>query len=182
MIFSIIGQLLVGWLAADLLGGVFHWWEDRVGRADMPLIGPWVIAPNRLHHRDAMAFMRKSLLKRNWTALPAVAAIFLTWIALFGFSVVWLSAMLGCALAVEVHYQAHLPATTSARLRWLLRPLWDAGIVQSPAHHNHHHSAEDRAYCPLTGWLNPFLDGLDVWARLEDALTLVGLEPNRGTR
>jgi hypothetical protein len=182
MIFAVLGQMLVGWLLADLLGGLFHWWEDRVGRLDMPLVGRWVIAPNRLHHRDAMAFMRKSLLMRNWTALPAVAAISLAWIAFFGPSVVWLSLTLGGALAVEVHYQAHLPRTTGPRLRWLLRPLWDIGIVQSPAAHNLHHRTGDRAYCPLTGWLNPLLDAFDVWARLEAGLTLIGLPPNRGTR
>jgi hypothetical protein len=180
MVASIVGQLVIGWLLADFLAGLFHWWEDRVGRVDMPLIGPWVIVPNRLHHRDAMAFLRKSFLPRNWTAAPPVALISGLWFLLLGPGVIWASATLGGFLAVEVHYQAHLPSTTNWRVRWILRPLWDIGLVQSPAHHNHHHRWEDRAYCPLTGWLNPILDAAGFWRGLEVVLAGVGLEPNRG--
>lgn len=180
---DILGQLLIGWLIADFLAGFVHWWEDRVGNVSIPLIGPWVVAPNRLHHVDAMAFMKKSLLVRNWTALPVVALLSSLWCVLFGPSFVWFAATLGGALAIEIHYQAHLPTTTPARLRWVLRILWDIGIVQSPAEHNIHHTdPSDRVYCPLTNWLNPILDALHFWAALEVMLTLVGLAPNKGTK
>lgn len=182
-IFGIVGQLIFGWLIADFLAGFAHWWEDRVGRVDMPLIGPWVIAPNRLHHLDAMAFMRKSFLMRNWTAFPVVVALSLVWFVLLGPSAVWLSATLGGALAIEIHYQAHLPSTTSPGVRWILRILWDIGLVQSPAKHNIHHTEPSvRAYCPLTGWLNPILDAFKFWSALEKMLTAIGLKPNMGTK
>lgn len=179
---SFISQMLIGWLLADFFGGIFHWWEDRLGRTDMPLIGPWVIVPNRLHHKDAMAFMHKSFILRNWTAFPVVVLISLSWFVLLGPSIIWIFATLGGALAIEIHYQAHLPKTTNFRLRWFLRILWDIGVVQSPAGHNiHHKEPSDRAYCPLTNWLNPILDAFGFWAFLERLLTMVNLTPNKGT-
>jgi ubiquitin-conjugating enzyme E2 variant len=174
-------QILGGWLLADFLGGVVHWWEDRVGDEAMPLIGRWVVAPNRLHHRDAMAFTRKSVLVRNWTALALIGLVGGACLALFGPSVVLITALVGAAVTVEVHYQAHLPNTTPPWLRSVLRPLWDIGLVQSPAAHNRHHERPDSNYCALTGWLNPVLTHVRLWERLEWALTAVGLEPNRGT-
>ena len=72
---QILGELLLGWLLADLVGGLVHWWEDRVARSDTPVIGPLVIAPNRLHHSDPLAFTRSSLLERNFATWSVVAAI-----------------------------------------------------------------------------------------------------------
>ena len=181
MVFALFGQLIAGWLIADFLGGVVHWWEDRVGDESMPLIGRWVITPNRLHHRDAMAFTKKPFLVRNWTAFPVVAAIAGVWLWLLGPSVVLASAFLGAAISVEVHYQAHLPFATRPWQRALLRPLWDIGVIQSPAVHNRHHRWPDGDYCALTGWLNPILEHARFWGGLEWALTRVGLTPNKGT-
>lgn len=181
MFFAVIGQALCGWLIADFVGGMFHWWEDRVGNEKMPGIGRWVVSPNRLHHIDAMAFLKKPFLVRNWTALPIVIAISLVWLWLLGPSVIWVTASIGAAISVEVHYQSHLPHERGTRLRSLLRPLWDIGLIQSPAVHNRHHLLPDGDYCPLTGWLNPILEHINFWSFLEDALTIIGLEPNRGT-
>ena len=42
---------------ADLTCGLVHWWEDTYGQEHWPLIGPAVIAPNRLHHLAPRAFV-----------------------------------------------------------------------------------------------------------------------------
>lgn len=176
---TLLGQLLIGWLIADLGSGLVHWWQDRVARADWPVIGPWLIAPNRDHHINVLAFAGSSLLARNLGTWIAVAAISATWLALGGFGVIWATATIGGLVVSEVHRLAHLPATAGP----IGRVLQETGLIQSPRHHmGHHRTAADRRYCILTDWLNPALDALKVWARLEAAMDRVGLSPNRGTR
>ncbi len=173
----ILGQALIGWLIADLLSGLFHWWEDRVGRLDWPLIGRFVVAPNRLHHVDVLAFTRSGLVERNLVVWLLVAAISIGWLALTGPSVTWATATLGGLLVNEVHRMAHLPASAGP----VSRVLQEIGLFQSPKHHaGHHRAPSDRRYCILTDWLNPVLDAVAAWTRIEAVMTRVGLEPNRG--
>lgn len=168
----VIGQLVIGWLLADLLGGLAHWWEDRLGRESMPWIGPRVIAPNRRHHREPLAFVTGGLIERNlstWILAGVVAGI---WLLTMGPSLTWAAAAIGGALSSQVHYWTHQPK----RAPRLVRVLQDVGLLQSPVHHaGHHRSPSDRRYCVLTDWLNPLLDDLRVWARLEALLTRLHL-------
>lgn len=175
----ILGQALIGWLIADLLRGLFHWWEDRVARTDWPIIGPAVVAPNRLHHVDVLAFTRSSLIARNAAVWVIVMVISGVWFALAGASVTWATATLGGLIVNEVHRMAHLPAS-AGRVAAVFQ---DMGLLQSPKHHAGHHRGQNvRRYCILTDWLNPALDALGVWSRLEHAMARIGLEPNGGTK
>jgi hypothetical protein len=175
----ILGELLLGWLIADLLSGLFHWWEDRVAEAGWPVIGPAVVAPNRLHHVDVLAFTRTSLVSRNLAVWLAAGTISGMWLALTGPNLIWAAATAGGLVVNEVHRMAHLPATAGP----LVRVLQEVGVFQSPRHHaGHHRAPSDRRYCILTDWLNPWLDAARLWTGLERALERVGLSPNRGTR
>lgn len=175
---ALVGQLLLGWLLADLLTGLVHWWEDRLAREDMPLVGRWIVAPNRMHHVAPLLFAESSLLKRNlgiWLLTGLVSGV---WLLLGGFSAFWAAATLGALVSGEVHRLAHVPAEAGG----VIRVLQQVGLVQSPRHHaGHHRAPSDSRYCVLTDWLNPALDGLKVWAWLEAGLSRVGLRPNRGT-
>jgi hypothetical protein len=176
---EVIGKLLVGWLIADLMTGLFHWWEDRVATETMPVIGARIVTPNRLHHIDPMAFTRNNLWARSGETFIGVAAIAAVWFWLIGPSLVLLAATVGGALSTEIHYQTH----AVKQRRPLVRMLQEIGIIQSPGQHaQHHRSPSDRRYCIVSDWLNPVLDQMKVWSRLETLLTRVGLEPNRGTR
>ncbi len=175
-VFSIAAQLLLGWLLADLISGLVHWLEDRVFWVGMPLLSKAVVEPNRLHHIDAQAFLRQSLLSRNSTTWPVVLAIALPWLAVAGFSWIWLGAMAGGLVVTEVHVRTHRPVGAS----WY-SALQEIGIVQSRGHHVGHHAPPmDRRYCILTNWINPILDRAAVWRRLESSLEAIGLTPNRG--
>jgi len=176
---SVVFQLLAGWLIADLVSGLVHWLEDRVLWSSIPVLGPYVVAPNRHHHADPIDFTRGTLLSRNSTTWIATAAIAALWLLIGGFSFVWLGALAGGLIVTEVHVRAH--AIAEAGRVW--RILQEIGIVQSIRHHGgHHRGAMDGRYCILTSWLNPILDELGVWARIEQLLGAVGIEPNRGTR
>lgn len=163
----IITQLLAGWLLADLIGGLFHWIEDRMGSPDWPIVGRHVIEPNRLHHAQPLAFTRGGFFARNWTTWLAVVAIVAPLFAMFGASPWLVAATAGGLLSNQVHYWAHLPsrAPTSVRV------LQDLGLMQSSRHHQVHHAKpHDRRYCVLTDWLNPLLDRLRIWERFERAI------------
>jgi sterol desaturase/sphingolipid hydroxylase (fatty acid hydroxylase superfamily) len=159
-----IGEALIGWLVADFLSGVFHWWQDRLTSPRWRIIGPWLIEPSRLHHRQPRAFLAGSFLRRNGPAFALVVGVGAAWLALFGPTIALASAIVGGALTTQVHYWTHRPSIVGP----FLRVLQETGVLQSPKHHaGHHRPPQDRRYCALTDWLNPTLDALDVWGRLE---------------
>lgn len=175
-LWAIFGQIIVGWAIADFLSGVFHWFEDRLGNERWPLIGRHVIAPNRLHHREPLAFTCSSIAVRSSTTWIAVIALALLWFMAFGPSWVLASAIVGGLIVNEVHAWAHRPFWAP---RWA-RVLQKTGIIQSPAQHaQHHRGAFDRSYCVLTNWLNPVLDALGFWAWLERPLAAIGVRIHR---
>lgn len=180
MFFSILGQIIIGWLIADFFSGLFHWWEDRVGNTSMPIIGKSVIIPNRLHHVNPLDFTYDSnFISRNLAVWGGVAVISLIWIYLFGVSWVFDAAVFGGLIANEIHRISHTPPKTKN----LISILQETGIIQSPHHHAKHHRGNfDKHYNVLTNFLNPFLDYIHFWNILESILTLIGLEPNKGTK
>lgn len=165
MIFTLIGQALVGWLLADLLGGIVHWWEDRIGRPSNRWIERHVLEPNRLHHDEPLAFTKTGFWYRNSTTLIAAAIPAALWLWLGGPSVVLLFAFVGGAFQNEIHYWTHMPRSG------VVRVLQQIGIIQSVAGHARHHKPpQNRNYCVLTDWLNPLLEHFSVWHRLERRL------------
>lgn len=164
-----IAKLLAGWLIADLIGGIMHWLEDCVLPEDLPVLGPYFIEPNRLHHSDPVAFLRGGFFGRNSTTWIVAGAVSLIWAAIFGPSLVWAGATAGGMVMTMVHALAHRAPPAES---WI-RALQDVGIIQSVRQHaQHHRPPSDRRYCILTDWLNPVLDWLNVWARLEGLLRL----------
>jgi ubiquitin-conjugating enzyme E2 variant len=176
---SIIGQLLIGWLLADLIGGFLHWVEDRVLTEDMPLLGAAIVRPNRRHHREPLAFTAGSFLDRNLSTFIAAGAVSLVWAMLLGPSLIWAAATLGGAIQSIVHGLAHQPKAAVGPLR----VLQETGLIQSPKHHaRHHRPPSDGRYCILTDWLNPSLDAIGFWTSLERALLRLGFRPSLGER
>lgn len=160
---AIIGQLLLGWLLADLVTGAFHWWEDNYGSETWPIVGPWIIRPNRLHHRAPLQFTRHGFMERNRASMVVAAVVGIALTVMFG-PQFWISSLvLGGAISNEVHCFAHRPSTASV---WI-SVLQQIGLVQSPREHSRHHRPpHDANYCILTDWLNPLLEALGFWRHL----------------
>jgi ubiquitin-conjugating enzyme E2 variant len=167
--------LLVGALLADLASGAVHWACDRFGSASTPLLGPLLIAAFREHHRDPDSIGRHPLLERSGTnafaAAAALAALHTALPALGpGAGAFALGALLASTALTASTNEIHLQAHRSERPRWV-SALQRAGLVLRPAEHARHHSgSHDRAYCIATGWSNPLLERLGVFARLERRL------------
>ena len=160
--FALIGYILVCYLAADLLAGFWHWWEDRYADTRWPVIGDWIAKPNQLHHEQPLAFLDQGYWSRNWTTLiPAGIAFLLTVpdpiCGVFAF----------VSQANEIHAWAHSKGKVAS---WI-EALQSIGLLQSPKHHAQHHIEPfESRYCVMTDWLNPILDRIDFWRRLEEII------------
>ncbi|MFN2377130.1 MAG: fatty acid desaturase CarF family protein [Candidatus Binatia bacterium] len=165
---------LIGYVLADVVSGFVHWFCDTFFRDDTPLIGPAFIHPFREHHVDPLAITRHGFFEVNGNnclaLLPLVTAVLFLGQPREGEAVPALfvqSTALAFALATfatnQFHKWAHQQRPVAA-VRWLQA----RGLILSPAHHGLHHAAPYRqAYCITAGWLDPLLDRLRIFERIE---------------
>lgn len=164
-------------LLADLLTGVFHWWEDTYGRVTWPGLGPWLIAPNVAHHADGGRSLEARFADRSGHAVAAAALVQIpiAWAGVWTWHVA--AVLLLAAVGNEVHAWAH-----GIRRPWGVVLLQDMGVLQTPAHHARHHRPPfDRHFCTLTNLVNPVLERVRFWRRLEAVVALFGINPARGS-
>ena len=63
------------YLLLDLLTGVVHWWMDRYGREDMPIVGRAIIEINTWHHANPRKMITRSywcLCKSGWAGVTVM--------------------------------------------------------------------------------------------------------------
>jgi len=160
-----------GYLLADLLAGTVHWIADRFFEPDTPILGAMLIAPFREHHDDALGITRHDFFEVSgnnaFVTIPVVALVAVL-ADTTGPIPSFLSA-LGAAMTLflfltnQFHSWAHSPTPPRAVSR-----LHRAGIILTPKRHaRHHRGNHDQAYCVTSGWLNPVLDRLGIFERLE---------------
>ena len=158
-------QIVLVAALADFAAGVIHWAEDAYFTEKTPVIGPLFIRPNIVHHHYPRFFTRLSWWQSSWDLVLASAALL---------AVAWplglLSWQLGLfvvlsANANEIHKMAHRTRAENGRL---ISALQDWHILQTPRHHGLHHSdPKNTYYCPITNLVNPVLERIGFWARLE---------------
>lgn len=163
--FAIAGAL-AGLIVCDLVSGVVHWACDTFFAETTPVIGGALIAPFREHHRDPLAMTRRRFLDVN-SSNCFVVLPFLVYAAWRDVAIVQDAFILAFAPATiltnQFHQWAHARQVPSW-VRWLQR----VRVVLPPeAHARHHGAAHGSSYCVTAGWLNPMLDRLDVFGRLE---------------
>lgn len=167
---------------SDFVTGMLHWIADTYGSEETPILGPTVVKPFRLHHtypRDMCTHNLVTTLGNSCIiAVPALSfCIYLMWkpptpgwLAFFVVCVAWLA---GATVATnQFHKWAH-QENPSGFARWLQR----TRLILEPSHHELHHTAPFQMhYCITNGWLNPLLNRLSFFRRLETALRLMGIE------
>src|SRR5687767_13046549 len=167
----------VGGIAtADFASGLVHWGADTWGRDDLPLIGPRLLVPFRVHHVNPDDFLRRRFLDTNGDSavvtIPVLAGLLALplengWaggIAVAGFGLCGVGMMTN-----QIHQWAHMPSPRlPVRLFQKCRLILDR--VEHAAHHTHPH---DRRYCIATGWCNGPLEAIGFFRRLEAAITRV---------
>ncbi|MEN9778608.1 MAG: hypothetical protein RJB04_2363, partial [Verrucomicrobiota bacterium] len=160
-----IASTAIAVLAADFVVGVFHWIEDAYLRDDCPVLGELVARPNILHHYRPRHFLKKSWVASCWD-LWLVAGLILTAVWVFGTltPAVWVFALLA-GNANQIHKWAHRSRRENGP--WI-NLLHDLRILQGPKHHAIHHTdPKSTHYCVITEFLNPILERIRFWTRLE---------------
>lgn len=174
----------VGLLLADLASGLVHWAADTYGTHDTPLVGQLFVKLFRVHHSDPMNITRTGFVRIMGDNSMLAALFVLGMLGLRSLGVgperPWALAMLATfALAIAftnlLHQWAHRSDPPA-----IARLLHRFGLVLTPAAHDRHHEAPHLSdYCITFGWLNPILDRLDVFRRMERGLAALGVHPTR---
>ncbi len=174
----------LGFVWSDFVTGILHWVADTYGSENTPVLGPSVVKPFRLHHlypRDICTHNLVTTLGNSCIiAVPALScSLYLIWLwpdsLWLAPAVVCLSILaVGTVLTNLFHKWAH-QESPSAIVRWLQR----ARVVLDPTHHEQHHTEPfNRHYCITNGWLNPLLNRIGFFRKIEAALRLIGIEPS----
>lgn len=152
------------WLMADFVTAVIHWWEDRYGNPDWPVLGPLVVRPNIRHHVDQRAFLAGNYWQRNWTTIVP-SAVVAAGMYLAG-QPWWALVAVFASQANEIHGWAH------QKCNRLIRGLQLLCLLSSPEDHAEHHEQPfNTDFCVMTGILNSGLELVAFWRTLE---TLIG--------
>jgi len=172
----------LGLLGGDFISGLVHWAADTYGSEDTRLIGPSLVKPFRLHHIYPRDICTHGLVELTGNvcilAVPALSAsLYLLWLmpdsVLLAFGVVSFALMSAATVATN-HFHKWAHEEQPSRLaRWLQRKR----LVLEPRHHKLHHTQPfDKNYCITNGWLNPVLNRLQFFRRLEATLRRFGIE------
>lgn len=152
-------------LLLDFVSGVFHWLEDSYGKPEWPLLGKWVTIPNIIHHHEPTYFTRHSWFKSAEILL--LFGIGILAVAWFLDVLTW-QVLLFVAIGInanEIHKWNHLPHRKISKVVSFLQR---SKILQTPSHHaRHHKDSKDTNYCVITNIINPLLESVDFWRKLE---------------
>ena len=168
------GAFIAGIALADFGSGLVHWGADTWGRDDLPVIGPRLLVPFRIHHLHPDDFLRRNFTDTNGDVAliatpPAIA------LALLPLDEAWQAvAAIGgfglCGagmLTNQIHQWAHM-----ARPPAPVRLFQVCGLILGRADHAIHHDRPyDAHYCITTGWCNRPLEALGFFRTLERTIT-----------
>lgn len=189
--FDRLYELELLWLAAlavplalvlgDFVGGLVHWGADTYFSEDTPVIGPALIKPFRQHHifpRDICTHTLVSIVGNVCIlAVPILAlCLYLLWVSqhgLLAFGILCITLMAAATVGTNVFHKWAHQEEPSAGVRWLQR----MRLVLEPKHHQVHHTEPfEMHYCITNGWLNPLLNKIAFFRKLEAVLRFLGIE------
>ncbi len=165
----------------DLMGGLVHWFADTYFSEETPVIGPALIKPFRQHHIYPRDICTHSLVTMVGNvcilALPVLAlCLYLLWVSqdgLLAFAILCTTLMTAATVATNIFHKWAHQEKSSAGVRWLQR----MRLVLEPRHHQVHHTEPfEMHYCITNGWLNPLLNKIRFFRKLEAILYFLGIE------
>jgi ubiquitin-conjugating enzyme E2 variant len=167
--FVLICAQAIGVVAlADFISGLVHWLEDAYGTETTPLVGPLMIRPNIVHHHYPRHFTKLNWWQSSWDlVLLGIVLIGATaWAGVLTWHVGLFVAI--CVNANQIHKWSHQTRAENGRVVSFLQDCW---ILQTPRQHALHHTdPKNTYYCPITNVLNPALEFIGLWPKLEGVI------------
>lgn len=162
-----------GLCLADFISGLVHWTADTYGSPKMPIFGGFV-RTFREHHADQVDITRHDFIETNGDVCIFSSPVHLGLLFViedpFALSCIF-GLFVGSYTNSQIHKWAH-----SRERPWLVRLFQRTRGFLSPGHHSRHHSGPHLThYCITTGWMNPVLDGIGFFRKLEWLLLKLGL-------
>ena len=168
-------------LSGDLVSGFVHWAADTYGSEHTPVVGQSLIKPFRLHHlypRDICVHNLVTTVGNTCIfAVPVLAlCLYVLWTTehgLLAFVILCTTLMAAATVATNLFHKWAHQESTSKGVRLLQR----MRLVLDPEHHQLHHTRPfDKHYCITNGWLNPLLNKIGFFRKLEAMLRVLGIE------
>ena len=168
IIFSIIFFVL-GYALADLMTGTVHWFCDSFFSEKTPFVGPLIIASFREHHTHPQLFTQDKFIEQDTTSffvllVPLILAVDPRSLTISDY--LWHCTLIGLSIGTFgtnlFHKWAHQknPPQFAKKLQKL-------GLILTPELHKKHHRSYSESYCVTSGWLNPLLDYINFFPKLE---------------
>jgi ubiquitin-conjugating enzyme E2 variant len=178
----ILVSILAAWLFADLVAGLFHWFEDRYLDETVTFeIFRGIATDNIQHHAKPTAMTLSTPFENCRSGIVfSIPVGLLFWYLDFPLWF-WLG-LLFSGFGNLIHRYSHIPYRKRG---WFVRFMQWTGLFISEEHHDIHHrymgkliSKKDssRVYCPMTNWVNPIVDKVRLWAFLEKVLSILGMK------
>jgi len=173
----LLGVFIFATFFSDMFSGVFHWSVDNYGNEDTPLFGS-VIAAFQGHHTAPWTITHRPFENNVHKICKAAIPIQLVSHALpFPVGLKFFVSLWLCFQVVsqELHKYSHMLEPP----KWI-QAIQSKNLIISRKYHGLHHcSPFEGNYCIITGWCNPFLDGIHFFRALEKIVfEITGVEPN----
>lgn len=161
----ILIQIFLLWLLADFITGIVHWWQDAYGNPTWPIVGKYVVKPNLKHHKDPRGMLKDSYWQKTGASF-IVGIILISVFYLAGWhSWRMVLCILMCTQGNEIHAMGHRSDKENGKL---IVGLQNIGVIQTRRTHGWHHKAPyDTNFCVMTEFLNPVLNKINFFSRLE---------------
>jgi ubiquitin-conjugating enzyme E2 variant len=176
-------QIIIGFLLADFITGIFHWFEDTYLDycINIPLLST-VSKDNALHHYFPRSIIGYSYFENIQISLYLVIIIAgIIFICnkkfMLRYNYLFIVFFFFSTIANVIHRYSHMRECENHVVITLLQK---TGILCSHEHHSIHHVNSDERYCVITEFNNAILDRLYFWRALENIIYLTtGITPNR---
>ena len=171
-------DILVCWLITDFISGFIHWFEDTyLTPTGLGWLDKTIIEPNIEHHRHPSHILEGGYWQTNGVSVVLALTVGLG-LSFVGFYWQLVFIVIVASQLNQIHKWAHNPSPPM-----VVKFCQNLGILQSLKQHGKHHiKPYDKSYCTLTNWLNPILNKINLWRKLELCGNIVGLTVHRGSQ
>jgi ubiquitin-conjugating enzyme E2 variant len=180
---NIFLQILIGFILADIVSGIFHWFEDTYFDycIDIPILSE-IARDNEMHHYFPRGMISYSYLEHMQVTIPigifSTLVLYITnksFVLKYPYLVTTL--VFFSVIANIIHRFSHMRECENNSVVVFLQK---TGIFSSHSHHSLHHTEIDTKYCIISEYNNYLLDSIYFWRILEYIIYLfTNVKPNR---